>query len=362
MPNLIFQEQTIKEAIDRIVDRTFKMDFTWDWPAGVALYGVSQAYRATNNEKYLEQLVRWIDEQLEEGIPPLTVNAVSIGHTLLSLYEATQQQTYLDTAVRMAEHLKREAVRFGDGIFQHTVSQNYNFPEQAWVDTMFMAGYFLIRIGTLLGRDDFLEDGLLQYHGHEEFLQDEKTNLYYHGWDNLAGNNMSAVFWARGNSWAAYTMSQALHIVEVTHPSYMKMYDSLRDQLSTLVRLQSEEGLWHTVVTDPTAYLETSGSAGIAAACVRYNEAIGAPMYNKYIQKAISGVLSRVSDNGTVLDVSAGTAVMKDAEGYKGVPRKRIQGWGQGLALVFLSSLLHYKWADRAAGGSEQPAEAIDAV
>ncbi|MGO4269672.1 glycoside hydrolase family 88 protein, partial [Paenibacillus sp. TAF58] len=149
---------------------------------------------------------------------------------------------------------------------------------------------------------------------------------------------------ARGNSWAAYTMSEALHLVEVTHPSYMKMYDSLRDQLSSIVRLQSDDGLWRTVLNDPTAYEETSGSAGLAAGLIRYNEAIGAPMYNKYIQKTVPAVLSKISNNGTVLDVSAGTAVMKDANGYKDVAHERIQGWGQGLTLVFLSSLLMYKW------------------
>ncbi|ULL15052.1 glycoside hydrolase 105 family protein [Paenibacillus sp. H1-7] len=346
MPLLQFDEQLIKETIDRIVHRTSNMDFTWDWPAGVAFYGISRAYAATKNEAYLEIMTRWVDEQLEEGIPPLTVNAVSIGHTLLSLYEETKQEKYLETAIEMAEHLKNDAVRFADGIFQHTVSQNYYFPEQAWVDTMFMAGYFLIRIGTLLGREDYLEDGLLQYHGHERFLQNADTNLYFHGWDHTVQNNMSAVYWARGNSWAAYTMGQALAIVEVTHPSYMKMYDSLRDQLSTVVRLQAEDGLWHTVLNDTSAYTETSGSAGLAAGLVRFNEAIGSPLYNKQIQKAIAGVLGRVSANGTVTGVSAGTAVMKDAEGYKGVAHQRIQGWGQGLALVFLSSLLTYKWKD----------------
>ena len=30
---------------------------------------------------------------------------------------------------------------------------------------------------------------------------------------------------------------------------------------------------------------------------------------------------------------------MHDVEGYRRIPNKRIQGWGQGLALVFLSEL-----------------------
>ena len=33
--------------MDRIVERTMRMDMTWDWPCGVAYYGVSEAYEKT---------------------------------------------------------------------------------------------------------------------------------------------------------------------------------------------------------------------------------------------------------------------------------------------------------------------------
>ena len=39
-------------------------------------------------------------------------------------------------------------------------------------------------------------------------------------------------------------------------------------------------------------------------------------------------------------NVSAGTAVMRDREGYMNIPRKWTQGWGQGLALAFLAAVL----------------------
>lgn len=336
MPALVFDEKQILETIDRVVDRTFRMDFSWDWPGGVAFYGVCEAYQATGKIEYLEPLKAWVDENMEDGLPKLSVNGVSIGHSLLTLYEVYNDDRYIKTAQEMADYLTHEAVRFGDGIFQHTVnSETYNFPEQAWVDTMFMAGYFLLRIGAALQRDDYFEDGLKQYHGHENVLQDPATNLYYHGWDNIAGNHMSGVFWARGNAWAALTMARALELVPVTHPSFMVIEGSLRDQLSSLVRLQDESGLWHTIVNDPDSPLETSGSAGIAAAVLTKGR-----IYNKYTQKAIDGILSKITSDGTVTGVSAGTAVMKDAAGYKGVPDKRIQGWGQGLTLAFLSELL----------------------
>ena len=51
-------------------------------------------------------------------------------------------------------------------------------------------------------------------------------------------------------------------------------------------------------------------------------------------------MLANVSEDGKVMNVSAGTAVMNDKEGYRGISRDWIQGWGQGLVLSFLSTLL----------------------
>ena len=36
MANLIFDKAQIETAIDKIVDRTMRMDMTLDWPCGVA--------------------------------------------------------------------------------------------------------------------------------------------------------------------------------------------------------------------------------------------------------------------------------------------------------------------------------------
>ncbi len=41
MTKLVFDEEKLNEVIDRIVKRTFEMDFEWDWPGGVAFYGVA---------------------------------------------------------------------------------------------------------------------------------------------------------------------------------------------------------------------------------------------------------------------------------------------------------------------------------
>ncbi|WP_438351187.1 glycoside hydrolase family 88 protein [Paenibacillus sp. FA6] len=276
----------------------------------------------------------WVDDRIEDGLPKLSVNGVSVGHALITLYQATGEERYAEIIKRMADFLLNEAERFDDGVLQHTVNSEKDvFPEQAWVDTMMMAGYYQLRMGILFEREDYINDGLKQYHGHERFLQNEDTNLYYHGWDNVNHNHMSSIFWTRGNAWAALTMVKALPLIPVQNPSYMIIEGSLRDQCSALVRLQADDGLWHTVLTNRNSYTETSGSAGIAFAL------LGNGLFRKQVQKASEAILARIKADGTITGVSAGTAVMNDEQGYMDVPDKRIQGWGQGLTLSFLVGL-----------------------
>lgn len=65
MANLIYDKKEIEKTIDSIVKRTMRMDLTWDWPGGVAYYGVCEAYLATGNKEYIELLKDRIDEYNE---------------------------------------------------------------------------------------------------------------------------------------------------------------------------------------------------------------------------------------------------------------------------------------------------------
>jgi Predicted unsaturated glucuronyl hydrolase involved in regulation of bacterial surface properties, and related proteins len=321
-----------------------RLDFSWDWPGGVALYGVCRAYEATGEESYLAAVKDWVDEYLEIGIPPFNVNVCAMGHCLLSLHDATGEDRYLELATRKAEYLETQALRFGEGVLQHTVSSKNDFPGQAWADTLFMAAYFLLRAGLKTGNKAWVDDALRQYGWHEELLQDPVTNLYYHGYDDQRKDHLSGIYWGRANAWAAYTMARALTLINYIYPEFMAIEGALRDQLSALVRLQSPEGLWHTVLDDEESYCETSASAGIAAAIALR----GYPLHDKYLAKASSGIVANIGSEGSVLNVSGGTAIMPDREAYRRIPRKRAQGWGQGLTLAFLSALLSRSSSDMA--------------
>lgn len=348
MTTLQYDKQQIEKTMDAIVARTMRMDMTWNWPCGVAYYGICEAYEVTKNEQYLQVVKDRVDEFIELGLPDWTVNTCSMGHCLITLYQHTGDEKYLDIAKSKVDYLEKEALRFGNNVLQHTVSVNNDFPEQVWADTLFMAAFFLLRMGVLLNDRALIDDALNQYYWHIKYLQDPATGLFYHGYDNTTGDHMSGMFWGRANAWAAYTMSQVGVRLPKSYlyPQFMDVVGSLNDQLAALKLCQTEDGLWRTLIDDAESYEEISASAGIAAAMV----AKGNPLHIKYITKSIPGLLKNISSDGKVLNVSGGTAVMKDREGYRGISRDWIQGWGQGLALAFLAGV--YAWDTTKHGGA----------
>ena len=111
------------------------------------------------------------------------------------------------------------------------------------------------------------------------------------------------------------------------------MVGSLNEQLAALKLLQTEDGLWRTILDDEESYEEISASCGIAAAML----AKGNPLHIKYLNRSIKGVIKHISPDGRVLDVSGGTAVMKDRDGYRNISKD----WIQGLSLIHICFALH---------------------
>lgn len=339
MKGLFFDREKIIDAMDRVVGRTMRMDMPWNWPCGVAYYGICRAYEAVQKEEYIKVLKERIDEFLKVGLPEKwNVNTCAMGHCLITLYEVIGEEEYLKLAESKIQYLCHEAPRFGDSVLQHTVSAQNDFPQQCWADTLFMAAYLMLRMGVKEQKEEWIVDALNQYYWHIHYLQDKESGLWNHGYDNKTQSHMSGVHWGRANAWAAYTMAQAGKVLPQSYlyPQFMDISSSLSEQLAALKLLQTENGLWRTVVDDEQSYEEVSASCGIAAAMLLK----GYPLHAQYVNKTIKGLLDRISLDGRVLEVSAGTAVMKDLDGYRKISKDWIQGWGQGLALAFLSQVM----------------------
>ena len=257
MLKLEYDKKEIEGVIDKIVKKTMNMDLTWDWPCGVAYYGISDAYEKTGKKEYLDLLKDRIDELIDLGLPKVwTVNACAMGHCLITLYQATGEQQYHDILMSKIAYLRKDALRFGDHVLQHTVSANNDFPEQCWCDTLFMAAFLMLRVGVMEHDEELIDDALNQYYWHIKYLQNPSSGLWYHGYDNIAGDHMSGIYWGRANAWAAFTMSQVGGILPqcYLYPKYIDVAGSLNEQLAALKVYQTENGY----VDEPTVEVPTN--------------------------------------------------------------------------------------------------------
>ena len=51
MKNIEFDRENLIDTIDRVVKKTMKMDMHWNWPCGVAYYGICRAWEVLKKDE-----------------------------------------------------------------------------------------------------------------------------------------------------------------------------------------------------------------------------------------------------------------------------------------------------------------------
>lgn len=175
------------------------IDFNkWEWPQGVGLYGMYQAYARTGNREELDFILTWFRERFAEGVPERNVNTTAPMLTLACVAEELQDKELLDFCAEWAEWIMKEMPRTEEGGLQHIVSGEEN-RQQIWDDTLFMTVLFLAKMGVILDREDYRQEACYQFLLHAKYLVNTENGLWYHGWTFLERNNFAKALWARGD-------------------------------------------------------------------------------------------------------------------------------------------------------------------
>lgn len=315
----------------------------WEWPQGVALYSIYKFYKETNDEKYLNYLIKWFDEKLEKGLPAKNINTMAPLLTLAHLYELVPNEKYLAHCKEWATWVLEEMPRTEEGGLQHITTHTVN-DQEIWDDTLFMTVLFIAKMGSITGEDKYKQEATKQFLIHIKYLQDTETGLWFHGWCFNGRHRFGEVFWARGNSW--FTAGAVEFIDMLVLPKATKEYviASFVAQATKLLELQAEQGMWHTVLDDETSYVETSGSAAIAYGLLKGMRLDYIDKGNREnIMKAIKAIIKQVAADGIVENVSYGTAMGMAIDHYKNIPLCPT-AYGQALVMLMLAEL--YKHLD----------------
>jgi len=310
----------------------------WDWVPGVGIVSIAAYGQQMNDQAFMAYCEDWVVRNKEKSETNKVINSMAPFAIFPMLYRRTGDSWYLEQAERIAIWMLEEAPRTREGAFEHTVTEDADFREQVWADTIFMAVLFLARYARLTEQVKIAEEALQQTLIHLRLLEDKSSGLLFHGWNCEAGNHMSAVLWARANAWIVLATPEIVTELQglVTIPD--ELYDRYRSLAAALREHQAENGLWHTVL-DRTDYMqETSASAGIACGFL-YGVRAGMldSSYLASASQALQGILPLITAEGEVQGVSGGTPVMPTVEAYNTIPVYPTL-YGQGLVLQLLAA------------------------
>lgn len=164
----------------------------------------------------------------------------------------------------------------------------------------------LAKIGLVLNRPHYVEEAKRQFMLHVKYLADPQTGLWFHGkfdettWKSKQSANSPLPHRLdfrrtsqlqqstlgvhlhvllplpslhtdrrrrRGNCWITVAIPDFIELLQLPSTDGLRMFlvSTLVAQIDALVKYQDpESGLWHTILDDPTSYLEASASAGFA--------------------------------------------------------------------------------------------------
>lgn len=314
----------------------------WEYNTGIVLFGMTKTYERTKDPRYLNYIRRWVDGYVDEQgrlgwdqTRTHNLDYIQPGMLILFLYEQTGAEKY-SIAARVVREAFDTIPRNADGGFWHKGI----YPNEMWIDGIYMGEPFLVRYGTLFGDATFCNDTAVAQAtlvaGH---AFDRQTGLLFHAWDqdrNAAWadpkTGVSPILWSRGMGWYVMAMVDVLEALPKEHPGYPKLLALLRENARGLRATQDPKtGLWFQVLDQgerPGNWIETS-SSGMFIYALKKAVDLGLidRDYLAVAERAWKGLPAFIETdaNGQPVFTGAvqGMGVQKDFAGYVAVPRLR---------------------------------------
>lgn len=312
----------------------------WEWTQGVGLYGLWKLFAKTGERKYLDILTKYFDAQLEIGFPALNVNTITPFLTMSYVGEYLAEERYLRPCRESAAWIMAHFPRTQEGGFQHMTSDTLN-DQELWDDTLFMTVLFLANMGRIEGKQPYIDEAQYQFLLHAKYLADPETGLWYHGWTFHGNHNFAGAFWGRGNCWVTIAIPEFLQMVNCDATVRIELIRILQKQIQSLQKYQNPTGMWHTLIDDPTSYVESSATCGFGYGILKaVHTGLVSQTYEAVALAALTPILGYIADDGVVHQVSYGTPMGRAGKDfYKNIELKPMP-YGQALAMLFLIECL----------------------
>jgi unsaturated rhamnogalacturonyl hydrolase len=282
----LFVDNLIALHPDTLAYKTEAKSYKWNYEQGLVLESIYRLWTKTKDEKYFNYIKKNIDYYVDEDgsiktykLNDFNIDNVAPGRVLLHLYETTKQNKYKLAADTLIRQLQLHP-RTSEGGFWHKKI----YPNQMWLDGLYMAEPFYSEYSVMFNSQKNFDDIANQFLLIKKHLYDEKTGLYFHGWDESKQQKWadpikgtSPNFWGRSLGWFMMAMVDVLKSFPENHKDRNEILIMFQELSTALLTYQDEKSkLWYQVVdksNEPGNYIETSASSMFIYAFARgFNE------------------------------------------------------------------------------------------
>ncbi len=311
---------------------------------GVFLSGMQRIYLLCGNKKYFNYIKDYVDGAIgpngevygicheiseydnSDWARGLRLRALTMldckqpSILFYNLYDETGDEKYMNAAKTIAESMYFWPVNEYGG-YWHMMTQH----NQMWMDGAYMAGPLSVMYADRFGDDVLRDRAINQIFIMDDHMKDEKTGLYYHGWDPTKETEwadpktgLSANFWGRGVGWYPVAILDILDYIPKNHPAVERLKSIVRDLLEALVKFQDKKtGMWFEVldkIDREDNWVESScTNLFIYSYAKAMRMGIIGKEYDSVLQKAYDGIIKRLyfDDEGYLVidNVCVGTCI-----------------------------------------------------
>lgn len=255
----------------------------WNYIDGCMMTSLIELYKATNDEKYLDFVKKFVDYYVREDgtilgyeMEKYSTDDVSESRILFDLYKFTGEEKY-NKAIEMCYQQILTHPRTKEGNFWHKKI----YPNQVWLDGLYMMQVFYTRYETERNKLKNYSDIVGQFKNVYNIMRDKETGLYYHAYDSSKSmfwankeTGLSENYWLRSIGWYTVALIDVYsYMDEQMYDEYHTIKEIFKETIDSILKYQDQESkMFYQVPNFPGReknYLETSGSCMIAYAILK---------------------------------------------------------------------------------------------
>jgi len=252
----------------------------------------------------------------------------------LELAIQTKEQRYLALGEWMA--YKQWSEPFGTrptAESREFYKQGYTWQTRLWIDDMFMITAVQSQAWRATGNRAYIDRAAKEMVLYLDRLQ-QPNGLFHH-------SPGVPYFWGRGDGWMAAGMSILLRELPTDNPNRGRILDGYHLMMSSLLKHQDADGMWHELIDDPASWAETSCTGMFAFAFITGVKEgwLDEATYGPAAKKAWLKLITYLNENSDMREVCQGTNIYDatkhgpDGHAYY-LARERIVGDMHGQAPV----------------------------